>query len=208
MNIDQDDDHDDGNGNGHDHAPPAADPVLIAFTLIDLALNPKAAKAGLKQLVKLDKDIAIAEEKFVNLQSQAAAIETALTARAAAIDAREAAITKREDEFTAAIEEARDHLRGFYNSIAEADRHLRYRILSHADLLHGYNSQLQDLPDWQQIKNLVPNLPADLPPFEREPASHPRIDSLSDTFSDPNADRHGNIFLGTLSRDVSHKGAA
>jgi hypothetical protein len=203
MNIDQDDE-DHGTGNGHDHAPAVADPVLIAFTLIDLALNPKAAKAGLKQLVKLNKDIAIAEEKFVNLQSQAATIETALTARAAAIDAREAAITKRETEFAAAIEEARDHLRGFYNSIAEADRHLRYRILSHADLLHGYNAQLQDLPDWPAIRRLVVGLPDDPAALERN-VSHSRIDVLSDTFSDPNADRHGQPFLGSLSRSIEHK---
>jgi len=201
MNIDQDDEHDD---TAADTGMPAADPVLIAFTLIDLALNPKAAKAGLKQLVKLNKDIGIAEEKFVNLQNQAAEIETALTQRAAELDAREAAITKREDEFAAATEEARNHLRGYYDSVAEADRRLRYRILSHADLLHGYNAQLQDLPDWPAIRRQIVGLPDDPPPLEREVAA-PRIDSLSDTFSDPSADRHGNAFLGTLTRSTSHK---
>jgi hypothetical protein len=153
MTYDSDEHDDDHN---HDHS--MANPVLIAFTLIDLALNPKAAKAGLKQLVKLNKDIGIAEEKFVNLQSQAAEIETALTARVAAIDARAAEIERRETSFEASMEEARDHLRAYYDRIIEADRHIRYRVLSHADLLHGYNAALQDLPDWPAIRRLVVGL--------------------------------------------------
>jgi hypothetical protein len=160
MNIDQDDEHDD---TAADTGMPAADPVLIAFTLIDLALNPKAAKAGLKQLVKLNKDIGIAEEKFVNLQNQAAEIETALTQRAAELAAREAAITKREDEHAAAIEEARDHLRQYHNNLAQEDRRIRYRIMASANLLHGFNERLQELPDWPAIKQMIPGLPDDLP---------------------------------------------
>jgi hypothetical protein len=50
-------------------------------------------------------------------------------------------------------------------------------------------------------------LPDDPPALEREVAAHPRLDVFSDTSADPHADRHGNAFLGTLSRDVSHKGA-
>jgi hypothetical protein len=52
------------------------------------------------------------------------------------------------------------------------------------------------------LKRLVAGLPDDLPLIERE--VHPRIDVLSDTFSDPHADRHGAPFLGELTRDVSH----
>jgi hypothetical protein len=199
---------DDGeDGNSHDYSALAVNPVLIAFTLIELALNPKAAKAGLKQLVKLDKDIGVAERKLAGLEARAADTAAALAEREAELAAREAEIERRESSFEASLHEARDHLRGYYDSIAEADRHLRYRILSHADLLHGYNAQLQDLPDWPAIRRLVVGLPEDPSPLEREVAAHPRIDVLSDTFSDPNSDRHGNVFLGTLSRDVSHKGA-
>jgi hypothetical protein len=72
-------------------------------------------------------------------------------------------------------------------------------------LLHGYNAQLQDLPDWPAIRRLVVGLPDDPPPIEREIVSSPRINVLSDTFSDPRADRHGAPFLGELTRDVSHK---
>jgi hypothetical protein len=200
MNHDCEDDHE-GDDDGY---APAADPVLIAFTLIDLALNPKAAKAGLKQLVKLDKSIAAAEQKLAALTAQAEQTQAALAARAAELDQRERAITERENEFTASIEEARAHLRGYYDSVAEADRHLRYRVLNHADLLHGYNSQLQQLPDWPAIRRLVVGLPPDPPPLEREVAAHPRIDVFSDVSNDPGADRHGAPFLGELTRDVSH----
>jgi hypothetical protein len=128
-----------------------------------------------------------------------------LTARAAELDQRERAIAARENEFTASIEEARDHLRGYYDSVAEADRHLRYRVLNHADLLHGYNSQLQQLPDWSAIRRLVVGLPPDPPPLEREAAAHPRVDTFSDTSDDPHADRHGHVFLNTLTRSTEHK---
>jgi hypothetical protein len=75
--------------------------------------------------------------------------------------------------------------------------------MAHADLLSGYNPQLQDLPSWAVLRRLVVGLPDDPPPLERE-AAPPRIDA-SETFFDPRADRHGNAFLGTLSRDVSHR---
>jgi hypothetical protein len=206
MDYEADDENDGGNGHNHGYAP-AVDPFSAALVLIDLAQNPKATKVALKQLVKLDKDIGAAEAKLAAVTAQTEQQQAALDARAAELDAREAAITKREDEFAASIEEARDHLRRYHDSIAEEDRRIRYRILSSADLLHGFNSRLQDLPDWPAIKQLVPDLPADPPAIERD-VSYPRIDVFSDTSNDPHGDRHGNVFLGTLSRDVSHKGAA
>jgi hypothetical protein len=110
--------------------------------------------------------------------------------------------TSAQTEFESSLQEARDNLAEYYNSIAEADRHVRYRILSHADLLGGYNPTLLDLPSWDVLKRLVVGLPDDPPPIERDVA-RPPID-LSDTFADPRADRHGAQFLGTLTRDVSH----
>jgi hypothetical protein len=151
-----DDDH------NHDHSAPMADPVLIALQLCTIA-NNKTLAAAVKKLVKLDEQYAAAEEKFVDLQSQAAAMQTVLTARAAELDARERAITQREDEFAAATEEARDHLRAYYDRITEADRITRYRILSSANLLSNFNPKLQDLPDWDAIRRMIPDLPADLP---------------------------------------------
>jgi hypothetical protein len=207
MMDDPDDEADGAAGNGNGYAAPAVDPFSAALVLIDLALNPKATKVALKKLVQLDKDIGIAEQKLAAVTAQVEQKHAALTERGAELDRREAAITERETEFEASLHEARDNLRGYYNGIAEADRHLRYRILAHADLLHGYNSRLQDLPDWPAIRRLVVGLPDDPPPLERD-VSHPRIDVFSDTSNDPHADRHGNVFLGSLSRDVSHKGAA
>jgi hypothetical protein len=158
--VDHDDDTDE---HDHDHVSPAVDPFSAALVLIDLALNPKAAKVGLKQLVKLDKDIGIAEKKFADLQSQAAAMQTALTQRAAELAAREAAISARESSFEASLREAHDHLRQYHNNLAQQDRRIRYRILSSADLLHGFNERLQELPDWPAIKQMIPGLPPDLP---------------------------------------------
>jgi hypothetical protein len=208
SDYDEDDSEDHDNGNGSDYSA-AVDPhtlgLMIAVTWCRVA-NNKTLERAIKKLDRLNAQYADIQAKCAALTVHAEQTKAALDARAAELDAREAAITKREDEFAASIEEARDHLRGYYNSIAEEDRRIRYRILSFANLLHGYNAQLQDLPDWRQIKQLVPDLPPDPP----APAAAPvmPIDALSDTFADPHADRHGQAFLGSLSRSIEHKRSA
>jgi hypothetical protein len=180
---------------------------LLAEAIIaarDLVLNAKIKPAELKKRAKFERGLVDIQAKCAALTTHAEQTKATLDERAAELDARAVELERRKTELEAAIEEARDNLRGYYDSVAEADRRLRYRILSHADLLHGYNAQLQDLPSWPAIRQMVPGLPPDPVPIE----PHPRIDSLSDTFSDPSADRHGNAFLGTLSRDVSHKGGS
>jgi septal ring factor EnvC (AmiA/AmiB activator) len=181
------------------------DPFALAVALCQVAANAKAIEPALKRLRKLGRDIAKAEQKLAAVTAAAEQTNAALAQREAAVVAREAALDARASEFENSVQEARDNLTGYYNSIAEADRHVRYRILASADLLSGYNPQLQDLPSWDVLKRLVVGLPDDPPPLERDVASHPRIDALSDTFSDPHADRHGNVFLSTLTRSVSHK---
>jgi hypothetical protein len=195
--VDHDDGSDEHDGSDHGHSAPAADPVLIALQLCALA-NNKTVAAAIKKLRKLDRQYADTQAKVAALAAHAEQRNAALVQREAAIDDRERALDARATEFEASLHEARDHLRGFYDSVAEADRHIRYRILSHADLLGGYNAQLQDLPSWSQLRRLVVGLPDDPPPLERDVASQVRIDALSDTFSDPHADRHGNLFLGSL----------
>jgi hypothetical protein len=202
MSINQDDDEETESL----PAPALPDRFGDALALCRIA-NNKTVATQLKKLRRVNRQIADAEARVIAVQDQAEQFQAALDARAAAADERERAITQREDEFAASLQEARDNLRGYYDSIAEADRHIRYRILSSADLLHGYNAQLQDLPSWDVLKRLVVGLPDDPPPLERDVVSQVRIDP-SDTFFDPHADRHGNAFLGTFSRDVSHKGAA
>ena len=191
-------------GNGEREAP-ASDRFADTIALCNLAANAKAIKAQLRELAKINRQIADAEARLAALTAKAEQTQAALVTRVAELDARETALDAREDGFAASLKEARDDLRAYYDNLAETDRHIRYRILTSADLLAGFNEQLQDLPDWPQIRQMIPNLPDDPPPIEREVASHLRIDSFSDTFDDPNADRHGNAFLGTLSRDVSHK---
>jgi hypothetical protein len=182
------------------------DPFALAIGLCQVAANAKAIEPALKRLRKLGRDIAKAEQKLAAVTAQAEQTNAELAEREAALDARASELDMRTTEFESALQEARDNLRGYYDSIAEADRLVRYRIMSHADLLHAFNPALQDLPDWSVIRRLVVGLPDDPPPPERDIAPHPRIDA-SDTFFDPHADRHGTAFLGTLSRDVSHKGA-
>jgi hypothetical protein len=202
--IDDSDEHD---GSDHGYSASAADPVLIALELCRIASSPKTIATALKRLRKLDRQFADIQAKCAALEARAEQTAAALAERETAIAAREVALDAREAEFAASIEEARDHLRSYYDSIAAADRITRYRILNSASLLSNFNPQLQDLPDWPALRRLVVNLPPDPPPLEREVAA-PRIDAMSDVSDDPNADRHGNVFLGTLSRDVSHKGAA
>jgi hypothetical protein len=160
--ADDDTDTIDGHDHDHDHSPPAADPVLIALTLCRIA-NNKTLERAIKKRVKLDEQYAVAEEKFVNLQNQAAAMQTALTARAAALDARAAAITKREEEFASSLEDARRELYAHHNAVEQAHRQLVYRIMSTAGIAGNWNFDLQDPPTWQQLRRMIADLPDDLP---------------------------------------------
>jgi DNA repair exonuclease SbcCD ATPase subunit len=175
------------------------DPFALAIGLCQIAANAKAIEPALKRLRKLGRDIEKAQQKLAAVTAQAEQINAKLDARAAALDERDRTLTQREDEFSASLQEARDNLRGYYDSIAQADRQLRYRILSHADLLHGFNERLQSLPDWQQIRQLVPDLPPDLP---ATPAAEVVTENVREDWS-------GNIFSpSTLTRSVSHKVAS
>jgi hypothetical protein len=205
--ADDDTDHtDEHDGSDHGYSASAADPVLVALELCKLA-NNKTVAAAIKKLRRLDRQFADAQTKLAAVEAQAAEIVAKMESDAGALAERERAITRREDEFEGSLNEARDNLAKYYNNLADMDRRIRYRIMASADLLAGFNEQLQDLPSWDQLRRLVVGLPDDPPPLEREIAPHPRIDALSDTFADPHADRHGTQFLGTLTRDVSHRGA-
>jgi hypothetical protein len=183
----------------------AADPFTVALALCQIAERAKTIGPAVKKLRKLGRDILAAERKLAKLNAEVAQTEAKFVERQAALDAREAALDARATEFESSLQEARNNLAAYYDSIVEADRLIRYRLLNAADLLGGFNPQLQDLPTWDQLRRVVANLPPDPPPIEREIVPQPRIDAFSDTFSDPHADRHGAPFLGTLSRDVSHK---
>jgi hypothetical protein len=204
-------DHDDDNidtataGTDHGHPAPAADPVLIALQLCAIA-NNKTTAAAIRKLCKLDRQYADIQTKIAALAAQAEQRNAELVQREAALAEREHALDARTTEFERSLQEARDNLAEYYRHVEQEDKRLRYRVMAHADLLSNYHPTLQDLPTWPQIRRLVAGLPDDPPPPEREVVSHPRIDA-SDTFFDPHADRHGAPFLGTLTRDVSHKAA-
>jgi hypothetical protein len=194
-------DHDDDNidtdtaGTDHGHPPPPADPVLIALQLCALA-NNKTVATAIKKLRRLDRQFADTQAKAAALAALAEQRNAALVQREAALDAREAAITEREDVFAASLNEARDNLRVYYNNIAEADRHIRFRVMSHAGLLGGFNPQLQDLPTWEQLRRLVVGLPEDLP--AAPPTEVIRQENAREDWT-------GNVFVpgSTLTRSIS-----
>jgi hypothetical protein len=175
-----------------------ADPVLVALELCRIASNPKTIASAVKRLRRLDRQYSETEAKCAALAAQAQQTATALEERAAELAAREAALDARETAFAVSIAEARDNLRQYHDSLAQEDRRVRYRILSHADLLHGYNSRLQDLPDWPAIKQMIPGLPADLP-------AAPAAEVIT---SEVREDWAGNVFVPGSSLTRTVRGAA
>jgi hypothetical protein len=194
-----------------------ADPVFFAIAFHELidkgfklyreAFTDKTKRAHLKALARAKAQAADAIKLRDAARAETEQTKADDAVRAAALDAQAADLSRRKIEFETSLGEAYATLRASHDNLSEVDRRLRYHVLASADLLHQYNPELQSLPDWPQIRQMVPGLPPDPPSVEREEPGF-RIDTFADTFSDPNADRHGNTFLGTLSRDVSHKGAA
>jgi hypothetical protein len=195
MNIDQDDD--DTNTIDADHGDgPEFDPFATAIALCEIAQRAKPIAAALKKLRKLGCDIAAAEQKLSQLRAEAAAIAAKAESDASAIAEQSRVLDERTAEFEASVAEAHATLRASHDHIADMDRRIRYRILASADLLHGFNERLQDLPDWRAIKQMIPGLPDDLP----APAAEIVSQNVREDWS-------GNIFSpSTLTRTV--RGAA
>jgi hypothetical protein len=156
------DDIDEHDGSDHSY-PSAADPVLIAFTLIDLALNPKAAKAGLKKLAQVDKSIGVAEQKLAALIAEAEQTKAALAEREAAVVARETAHAAREAAFESQAGDVRDELREHHARLEQTHRQLVRRLMATAGITGNWNFDLQDPPTWAQLKRMIADLPDDLP---------------------------------------------
>ena len=194
MSIDQQDDDEQ-----IDSLPTPAPPDRFgdALALCRIA-NNKTVATALKKLRRVNRQIADAEAKVIAVSDQAEQMQAALAEREAQAAEREAEIERRESSFEVSLAEARDHLRAYYDSLADTDRRIRYRILSSADLLHGFNERLQDLPSWQQIKQLVPNLPDDLP-------AAPPVEVVSENVRE---DWAGSVFTPGSSLTRTVRGAA
>jgi hypothetical protein len=200
MNIDQDDEHDDehNHGNGYSPAVEEIDLFGAAIALCQVAQRAKTVEGALKRLRKVGRDILAAERRRDALIAEVEQTKTALAEREAAVVAGEVALDERRDKFEASVAEAHDQLRRFHNSLAEEDRRIRYRILSSANLLHGYNAQLQDLPSWDTIGRMVPGLPPDLP-------AAPAVEVISENVRE---DWSGNVFVPGSSLTRTMRGAA
>jgi septal ring factor EnvC (AmiA/AmiB activator) len=188
-----DDDTDDTAAVNHSAMP---DPFVLAIGLCQIAANAKSIEPALKRLRKLGRDIAKAEQKLAAVTAQAEQTNAELAARAAAIDERDRALDAREAAFEASVHEAHAALRASHDNLGGVDRRLRYRIASSADMLHGFNEQLQDLPSWQQIKQMVPGLPDDLP-------AAPAAEIISQ--ENVREDWSGNVFVpgSTVTRTIN-----
>ena len=172
------------------------DPFSLAIELCRIAAKPATYAGAVKKLRKIGKDIAAAEQKLAVLTARTEQTEAALAEHEAELAARSAEIERRESLFEASLAEARDHLRAYYDSLAATDRRIRYRILSSADLLHGFNERLQDLPDWPAIKQMIPGLPADLP-------AAPPAEVTQETVTQDWTGQHTFIAGSTLSRSIN-----
>jgi hypothetical protein len=205
INDDIDEHDDDEVGNGHDHHGPVDEIDLFgaAIALCQVAQRAKTVEAALKRLRKIGRDTLAAEQKLAAIEARAADTATALAEREAAIAARELAFDERQAAFETSCKDVRDEFREYHGHLDDLHRLLVHRVAATAGIM--WNETLQEPPSWQQLRQRIPDLPSD-PPLEREVA-HPRID-ISDTFADPLADRHGQAFLGSLSRSVEHKRGA
>jgi hypothetical protein len=201
MSIDQDDDEHD------EFAEELADLTFdrianavdrIADAICRIALSPKAIPLARKKLDKLEREqAAIAKE---NAESEAAldAREAEIAQCAAELAARSAEIERRKTELETSLREAHEHLRQYYDNLAQEDRRIRYRILSSANLLHGYIAQLQPLPSWDTIGRMIPDLPTDLPA--------PAAEVVTQEVTSDWTGQHNFIADSTLTRTV--RGAA
>jgi hypothetical protein len=175
-------------------APASVDRFADVLMLLSAVRSAKQTDAALRRLRRLERDIAAAEHNLAAITLEAEQTTAALVERQAALAARERTLDARETEFEASLHDARDNLRGYYDDIAQADKRLRYRLLANADLLHGYNERLQTLPDWPQIKRMIPDLPVD-------PPTSP-VEMITEEVRE---DWTGNIFLpgSTLTRTIN-----
>jgi hypothetical protein len=214
MSIDQDDETD--TDDTENFTPAMLDPLAVAIAFNNffaegskaykLVTTDKAKTAALRAADKADRRAADAAQKFAAITAQAEQVQAALDARAAELDRREAEIARREDELAASAQNVRDELRSYHNHLDETHRQLIHRVMSCSGILSGWNPALQALPTWAQLRRQIADLPDDMPASAVAPVLP--IDALSDTFADPNADRHGQAFLGSLSRSIEHKRGA
>jgi hypothetical protein len=190
MNIDDDTDIDGNHGNDYSPAVDEIDLFGAAIALCQVAQRAKTVEAALKRLRKVGRDILVAEKRLAVIEGQAAEMQTALTARAAALAAGERALTERTDAFEASCKDVRDELREYHNHLEQMHRALAHRLLS----LNGisWNEDLQAPPSWQQLRQMIADLPPD------PPALAPEVVTQEVT-----TDWTGNhSFIGTLTRSV------
>jgi hypothetical protein len=193
MSNDHDDaatDHDTAAAN---HSMP--DPFVLAIELCRIATSAKTIEPALKRLRKLGHDIAKAEQKLAALSAAAEQTNAELAERAAAADERDRAHDAREVAFASQAAEVRDELRKHHNHLEQTNRQLVHRIMATTGILGDWNWELQSPPTWQQLRQKIAGLPADLP-------AAPPAEVIT---AEVREDWTGNVFVpnSTLSRSIN-----
>jgi hypothetical protein len=173
----------------------AADPVLIAIEWCRIAKN-KTLEAAIRKLAKLNRQYADTQTKLAAVQAEAAELEAALVARAAACAERERACDERDAAFANQAADVRDELREHHNHLEQTHRQLVHRIMSCSGILAEWNPALQPLPSWQQLRQRIADLPADLP-------NAPPAEVTQETVTADWTGQHTFIAGSTLSRSIN-----
>ena len=174
---------------------------LLAEAIIaarDLVLNAKIKPAALKKLAKLNRQFADAQAGLVAVKAQAAEIVAKAQADVAAIheEAR-----RRLDAAAAAEQELAQR----EAKIARLENSWR-NLGEPADVMSGFRSpEFSPLQKARMAHGRPPGKDVDVLGLAQDAEPDLRIDIVSDTHDDPNADRHGAPFLGELTRDINHK---
>lgn len=105
----------------HLPAPASPDRFGDALALIAAATSPKVTRKKLLDCRRLQRDIAVLEERISKLKAEVEQTEARFAAREAALYRRETELSRREAGFEASLLEARDDLRGYYDEIAQTN---------------------------------------------------------------------------------------
>ena len=132
--------------------PPVPDAFTAALTLCQVALDPKATGARLRDL---QEKISAAMKAEASLAAAKAEHDAAISKERAELDQRKAKLGEREVELlakSAGVEQRHRELRDVHAAIKEREDQLKRRLLYHAG--HTINEKLQSIPSWEEVDRI------------------------------------------------------
>jgi hypothetical protein len=187
-------DHDEPIDDTADTEATMPDPFTLAIELCRVAAKPATYAAAVKKLRKLGRDIVAAEQKLSQLQADAAVIAAKAESDASAIAEQSRVLDAREVALASQAADVRDELRQHHARLEQTHRQLIHRIMATTGILGEWNWNLQSPPTWEQLRQRIADLPADLP------AASPTETITAEV----REDWTGNVFVpnSTLSRSI------